>query len=48
MVAQKKAQMVKMLLLGAVAMISMERELLQAITTTFSRYLPENGIFGYF
>ena len=36
----------KMLSLGAVAMIFMERELLQAITTPFSHHLPENGIFG--
>ena len=32
----------KMLSLGAVAMIFMERELLQAITTPFSHHLPEN------
>ena len=39
---QSPLLLTKMLLLGAVAMISMERELLQAITTPFSRYLPEN------
>ena len=38
----------KMLLLGAVALISTERELFQAITTPFSRHLPENGIFWLF
>ena len=32
----------KMLSLGAVAMIFMKRELLQAITTPFSHHLPEN------
>ena len=35
-------------ILGAVALISTERELFQAITTPFSRHLPENGIFLLF
>ena len=34
--------------LGAVAMISVKRKLLQAITTPFSRHLPEYSIFGHF
>ena len=33
---------------GAVVMITMERKLLQAITTPFSHHLPENSIFGHF
>ena len=32
----------KMLSLGAVAMMSVKKKLLQAITTPFSRLLPEN------
>ena len=38
----------KMLSPGAVVMITMERKLLQAITTPFSHHLPENSIFGHF
>ena len=38
----------KMLPLGAVAMKSGKRKLLQAITTPFSQQLPENSIFGHF
>ena len=38
----------KMLSLGAVAMISIERELLQAITTPFLHHLPKNLFFCHF
>ena len=38
----------KMLSLGDVAMISVDRELLQAIITPFSRHLPFIAIFGHF
>ena len=33
---------------GAVAMISMEKKLLQAITTPFSLQWPKNSIFSHF
>ena len=38
----------KLLSQGAVAMISMEKKLLQAITTPFSLQWPENSIFSHF
>ena len=38
----------KMLPLGAVAMKSMKRKLLQAITTPFSHHSPDISIFGHF
>ena len=34
--------------LGAVAMISVKRKLLQAINTSFSRHFPEYSMFGHF
>ena len=40
--------MTKMLSLGAVAMKSSKRKLLQAITTSFSHHFPENSIFSHF
>ena len=38
----------KLLSLGAVAMISVKRKLLHAITTPFCHHFPENYIFGHF
>ena len=38
----------KLLSLGAVAMISANRKLLQAITTPFSHHSPDISIFGHF
>ena len=40
--------LMKMVSLGAVAMISLKRKLLLAISTPFSQHLPENSIFGHF
>ena len=40
--------LIKMLSLDAVAMISVERKLLQATITPFSHHLPKNSIFGRF
>ena len=40
--------LMKMVSLGAVAMISLKRKLLLAISTPFSQHLPQNSIFGHF
>ena len=45
---QSQLLLTKKSLLGAVAIKSGKRKLLQAITTPFSRHLPENSIFGHF
>ena len=40
--------LMKMVSLGAVAMISVKRKLLKDMNTPFSQHLPKNSIFGHF